>query len=70
MQESICSSVRKAGAYTVLSDELAIIVRYADVEAVKLFEHFLTSTYVHCYAHCLNLVLVDSIKNVSPLCLI
>lgn len=49
VQELIYSSVRKAGAYTVLADEtkdycsekeqLAIIVCY--VEAVKLFEHFL-----------------------------
>ena len=132
VQESICSSVCKAGVYTILADEtkdcskkeqLAIIVRYVDVEAVKLFEHFLTyveatsldagslstfildtlrkngldpkcivsqgydgasvmsgrctgvlqricevvphAAYVHCYAHCLNLVLVDSTKNVS-----
>ena len=131
VQESICSSVRKAGAYTILADEtkdyskkekLAIVVRYVDVEAVKLCEHFLTyveattldtsslsafildalrnnqldpecivsqgydgasvmsgrcgvqqkicevvphAAYVHCYAHCLNLVLVDSTKNVS-----
>ena len=132
VQESICSSVRKAGAYTILADEtkdcskveqLAIVVRYVDVEAVKLFEHFLTyveataldasslsafildalrknqldpecivsqgydgasvmsgrcagvqqkicevvphAAYVHCYAHCLNLVLVDSTKSVS-----
>ena len=132
VQESICSSVRKAGVYTILADEtkdcskkeqLAIVLRYVDVEAVKLFEHFLTyveatsldahslsefilnalrkngldpecivsqgydgasvmsgrcagvqqyvceivphATYVHCYAHCLNLVLVDSTKRVS-----
>ena len=132
VQELICSSVRKAGAYTILADEtndyskkeqLAIVLRYVDVEAVKLFEHFLTyieataldagslsgfildalrknqldleciasqgydgasvmsgrcagvqqkirevvphAAYVHCYAHCLNLVLVDSTKSVS-----
>ena len=130
--EQFCSSVRKAGAYMVLADEtkdcskkeqLAIVVRYVDVEAVKLFEHFLTyveataldadslsafildalrknqldpecivsqgydgasvmsgrcagvqqkicevvphAAYVHCYAHCLNLVLVDSTKSIS-----
>ena len=47
----ICSSVRKAGACAILADEtkdcskkeqLAIVVSYVDVEAVKLFEHFLT----------------------------
>ena len=132
VQELICSSVRKASAYSVLADEtkdcskkeqLAIVVRYVDVEAAKLYEHFITyveataldanslsafildalreneldpqcivsqgydgasvmsgrcagvqqkicevvphATYVHCYAHCLNLVLVDSTKCVS-----
>ena len=132
VQELICSPVRKAGAYTILADEtkdcskkeqLAIVVRYVDVEAVKLFEHFLTyveataldanslsgfildalrknqlnpecivsqgyngasvmsghcagvqqkicevvphAAYAHCYAHCLNLVLVDCTKSVS-----
>ena len=131
VQESICSSVCKAGTYTILADEtkdcskkeqLAIVVRYVDVEAVKLLEHFFTyveataldssslsafildalrknqldpecivsqgydgasvmsgrcagvqqkicevvphAAYVHCYAHCLNLVLVDSTKSV------
>ena len=129
VQESICSSVRKAGVFTILADEtkdfskkeqLAIFLRYIDIDAVKLYEHFLTyveatsldarslsefilnalkkngldpgcivsqgydgasvmsghcagvqkyvcdiaphATYVHCYAHCLNLVLVDSTK--------
>ena len=129
MQELICSSIRKASAYSILPDEtkdcskkkqLAIVVCYVDVEAVKLYEHFITyveataldansllafildalreneldpqcivsqgydgasvmsgccagvqqkicevvphATYVHCYAHCLNLVLVDSTK--------
>ena len=136
VQEFICSSVRKAGVYTILADEtkdcskkeqLAIVLRYVDLEEVKLFEHFFTyvevtsldacslsefilnslrengidpkcivsqgydgasvmsghcagpgvqryicdivphatCTYVHCYAHCLNLVLVDSTKRVS-----
>ena len=45
VQESICSSVCKAGTYTILADEtkdcskkeqLAIVVRYVDVEAVTL----------------------------------
>ena len=51
VQESICSSVCKAGTYTILADEtkdcskkeqLAIVVRYVDVEAVKLLEHVFT----------------------------
>ena len=132
VRESICTSVQKAGAYTILADEtkdcskkeqLAIVLRYVDVDSAKLFEHFLTyveatsldagslssyildtlrmngldpqcivsqgydgasvmsgqctgvqqriceivpqATYVHCYAHCLNLVLVDTTKSVS-----
>ena len=49
VQESICSFVRKAGVYTILADktkdcskkeQLAIVLRYVDVEAVKLFENF------------------------------
>ena len=49
VRESICSSVRKAGAYTILADEtkdcskkeqLAIVLRYVDVEEVKLFATF------------------------------
>lgn len=129
VQESICSAVRKAGAFTILADEtkdcskreqLAIVVQYVDVDKAELFERFLTfveaasldasslsafildtlkkndldpqclvsqgydgasvmsgrcagvqqkvcevvphAVYMHCYAHCLNLVLVDSAK--------
>ena len=51
VQESICSSVCKAGAYTFLADEtkdcskreqLAIVVRHVEVDKAKLFERFLT----------------------------
>ena len=51
VQKSICLSVQKAGVYTILADEtkdcskkeqLAIVLRYVDVEEGKLFEHFLT----------------------------
>ena len=129
VQESICSAVHKAGAFTILADktkdcskreQLAIVIRYVDVDKAELFERFLTfveaasldasslsafildtlkkndldpqclvsqgydgasvmsgrcaevqqkvyevvphAVYMHCYAHCLNLVLVDSAR--------
>ena len=48
VQELICSSVRKAGAYSIETkdcskkEQLAIVVRYVDVETVELYEHFVT----------------------------
>ena len=132
VQESICSSARKAGTYTILVDEtkgcskreqMAVVVLCIDVDKAELFKRFLTfveaasldasslsvyildtlrkndldpqclvsqgydgtsvmsgrctgvqqkiwevvphAVYVHCYAHCLNLVLVDSAKIAS-----
>ena len=123
VRKCICSSVQKAGAFTILADETKDcgkkeqVLHYVNVEAAELFEHFLTyvqatsldvgslsvdalrtngldpqsnvsqgydgasvksgrctgvqqricevvphATYVHCYAHRLNLVLVDSMR--------
>ena len=127
IRSKICSSVRKAGVYSILADEtkdcskkeqLAIVLRYVDIETATVCEQFLTyveatkldadslstyiittlnqhgldpkcivsqgydgasvmsgrcsgvqkrireiapqAIYVHCYAHCLNLALVDT----------
>ena len=132
IQQKICSAVKKAGVYSILADEtkdcskveqLAIVLRYVDIDTATQHEHFLTyiaaeslnaeglssyildtlkkfgldpkgvvsqgydeasvmsghcsgvqhhikavapmAVYVHCYAHCLNLVLVDSTKSVA-----
>lgn len=132
VRKHICVDVQKAGVYSILADEckdcskreqLAIVVRYVDVDTATVFERFVTyveatslnaeslssyilktlkqneldprcivsqgydgasvmsghctgvqprikevaphATYVHCNAHCLNLVLVDSTKKVS-----
>ena len=73
VQELISSSVHKAGAYTILADEtkdcskkeqLAIVVRYVDVKAVKLFERFLT--YVEATtldASSLASLILDALRN-------
>ena len=67
--------ILNAGAYTILADEtkdcskkeqLAIVVRYVDVEAVKLFEHFLT--YVEATAldaSSLSGFILDTLKKES-----
>ena len=47
----ICSSVKRAGVYSVLADEtkdcskveqLSIVIRYVDTNTAKIHEHFLT----------------------------
>ena len=47
----ICSSVKRAGVYSVLADEtkdcskveqLSIVIRYVDMNTAKIHEHFLT----------------------------
>ena len=132
VRNEICLAVKNAGVYSILADEtkdcskrkqLAIVLRYVDIESATIFERFLTyveatslnaeslskyildtlkehgldpqniisqgydgasvmsgccsgvqqrikeiapeAVYVHCYAHCLNLVLVDCTKSVS-----
>ena len=132
VRERICAVVKKAGVYSVLTNEtkdcnkqeqLAVVIRYVDEETAAQYEHFITyvqatsfnahswstyildtlksngldpaaiisqaydgasvmsekcsgmqkhikevspeATYVHCYAHCLNLALIDSTKHVS-----
>lgn len=135
VRNEICLAGKNAGMYSILADEtkdcskreqLAIVLRYVDVESATIFERFLTyveatslnaeslskyildtlkqngldpqniiskgydgasvmsgccsgvqqrikeiapqAAYVHCYAHCLNLVLVDCTKSVSDAC--
>ena len=82
VQESTCSSVCKGGAYTILADEtkdcskkeqLAIVIRYVNVEAVKLFEHFLT--YVEATAldaRSLSTFILDALRNnqLDPECIV
>lgn len=132
IRKQICLAVQNAGVYSILADEtkdcskqeqLAIVLRYVEIESATIFERFLTyvkakslnaeslskyildtlkqhgldpkcivsqgydgasvmsgqctgvqqrikeivpqATYVHCYAHCLNLALVDCVRNVS-----
>ena len=129
VRSKICSSVETSGFYSIVADEtkdlskqeqLAIVVRYVDVDTTSIMERFLAyveatslnaeslskyildtlklynldtkrivsqgydgasvmsgtcsgvqqrireiapqATYVHCHAHCLNLVLVDCVK--------
>ena len=82
VQELIYSSVRKAGAYTVLADEtkdycsekeqLAIIVCY--VEAVKLFEHFFNveATALDASSYSLSAFILDTLRKnqLDPACLV
>ena len=132
VQNQICAHVKKAGFYSILADEskdcskheqMAIVLRYVDVESSTIFERFLTyvevvsldaqglstyildtlkhfgldstcivsqgydgasvmsgkcsgvqqrikevapqAIYVHCYAHCLNLALVDTTRSIT-----
>ena len=132
VRKQICSAVQNAAVYSILADEtkdcskreqMAIVLRYVDIESATIFERFLTyveakslnaeslstyilealkehgldpkcivsqgydgasvmsgrcagvqqrikdivpqATYVHCYAHCLNLALVDCARDVS-----
>ena len=51
VRNQICVDVKKAGLYSILADEtkdcskceqMAIVLRYVDVETGAIFEHFLT----------------------------
>ena len=126
IQQQICLAAKKASMYSILADEtkdnskdeqLAIVIRYIDLETAIQHKQFLTyvkasslnaeglssyiptalhdsgivsqgydgasvmsgccsgvqqriktvapmAVYIHCYAHCLNLVLVDNTKSV------
>ena len=132
VQKQICADVKKAGLYSILADEtkdcskreqMAIVLRYVDIETGSILERFLTyvevvsldaqglstyildtlkhfgldstcivsqgydgasvmsgkcsgvqqrikevapqALYVHCYAHCLNLALVDTTRSIA-----
>lgn len=132
VQKKISVAAQKAGLYSILADEskncskreqLAIVLRYVDVDTGSILEHFLTyveavsldaeglstyilntltqhgldptcivsqgydgasvmsgrcsgvqqrikeiapqAVYVHCYAHCLNLALVDTTRSIT-----
>ena len=82
VQESMCSSVRKAGVFSILADDtkdcgkreqLAIVLRYVDMEKVKLFEHFLTCIEATSLnAQCLSEFILSALRKnaLHPKCIV
>jgi hypothetical protein len=82
VQESICSSLRKAGVYTILAEEtkdcskkeqLANVLLYVDIEAAQLFEHFFT--YVEATsldARSLSMFILNALRKneLDPECIV
>ena len=79
VQESICSSVCKAGTYTILADETkdygkkeqpAIVIRYVDVEAVKLLVTYVEATALDSSS--LSAFILDALRKnqLDPECIV
>ncbi|XP_062499285.1 zinc finger MYM-type protein 1-like [Corticium candelabrum] len=80
VRNKICEEVRNSGHFTLMGDEtrdiskkeqVSIVVRYVKASAVyervqaQIRKLCPQAIYMHCFAHRLNLVLVDCSKNVE-----